>query len=191
MPETRSSSKDEMGESEVNKETSMKCYEPNASSNESTNTMLNEIINIINARFEKLDAKLDTKLDTNFEDNDSLMNAMNNEIETMHSKYDTKFEKNTSLMNTKFEENASLLEKKMNRKCEENTVFFESKLQQLLVNQTAESRHHTKHIADQHDALIDDIKVTMDDLRDDICIVQSDHDKKLKNINLKSVSNNS
>ena len=47
-----------------------------------------------------------------------------------------------------------------------------------------------KNIADKHEALINETKVTMNNLRDDICIMQSDYDQKLKNINFKSVSIN-
>ena len=60
----------------------------------------------------------------------------------------------------------------MNTKCEENTIFFESKLQQLSVNQTAELCNRAKHASNQHDAFIDDVKVTMEDLRDDTCLMQ-------------------
>ena len=159
MTKTRSTSYDERGEIEGNKEASTKGYETNASSNESVNTMLSEIFR-------------------EMKENALLMNAMN-------IKFDTKFEENTSLMNSKFEQNDSLFENKMNTKFEQNTSLFESKLQQLSSNKTIELHNHAKHIDNQHDAHINEMKVTMDDLRDEICIVQSDHDKKLKNINLK------
>ena len=102
MTKTRSTSYDERGEIEGNKEASKKCYGPNASSNESVNTMLSEIFR-------------------EMKENTLLMNTMN-------TTFDTKFEENASLMSTKFEENASLFEKKMSTKFEENTLLFESKL---------------------------------------------------------------
>ena len=88
-----------------------------------------------------------------------------------HYKFDTQLEDSTLSINTTLEENTSLLEKKMHTKCEETANLFDSKLQQLSVTQTAELCHHDKHIADQHEAFIDDIEITMDDLRDGMCLM--------------------
>ena len=153
-------------------DTPTKGYEPTASSNDSTtNNMLINTLNKLDTRMDSsrimlLDAinKLNTKIDNK-------CNIIDTQFEETHSKFDTKLEENTSLMNATFEENTSSLENKIYTKCEENANLFDSKLQQLSVTQTAELCHHTKHIADQHEAFIDDIKITMDDLRDDMCLM--------------------
>ena len=142
---------------------------PTASSNDSTTN--NMLINTYN----KLDTRMDISetmlLDAINEFNtkiDNKCNIIDTQFEETHSKFDAKLEENTSFMNTTFEENTSSLEKKIHAKCEETATLFDSKLQKLLVTQTAELCHDAKHIADQHEAFIDDIKITMDDLRDEI-----------------------
>ena len=83
-----------------------------------------------------------------------------------------KFEKDTD---NKMNDTRAELKTKINK--------VNRNLEQLTINNTAELCNHTKHIANQKEALIDETEVTRDDLRDDICIMKSDHDKKLKNIN--------
>ena len=71
-------------------------------------------------------------------------------------------------MRATVEETTSLLGQQLNAKCVETATHFDSKLQKLSATQTTELCHHTKHVADQHEVIIDDIKITMDDIRDEI-----------------------
>ena len=61
-----------------------------------------------------------------------------------------------------------------------NTPLFDSKLKQLSIDQKSELCNHKKHLANRQEALVDETKVTMDDFRDNVFMMQSDHDKKLK-----------
>ena len=68
---------------------------------------------------------------------------------------------------------------------DDHHISLDVKIDQLQINNTAELWNHTKHISSQHETHMNNTKITIDDLRDDVHIVQAGSSKILQHTHQK------
>ena len=77
------------------------------------------------------------------------------------------------------------LETQINSKTNDNHNALIKQIEQLTINNTTELCNHTKHIASQHEAHVDETKRAMEDMRDDINTIQSKTSKTINDVHFK------
>ena len=73
----------------------------------------------------------------------------------------------------------------MNIKITHNHSTLITKIEKLTINNTSELCIRTKHIDFKHEAQMDETKISMEDMRDDVNIVQSEKSKTINDMNFK------